>query len=102
MRAIDRTTNAFVASVLAALPDAQTQVDRSVNRQGGRSNYVYIYAGGHTTKVRISDHAVGMRRAMFGNENLLMHAGATIDDWSVWLAQFVRRMARRSSPGDAP
>jgi hypothetical protein len=91
MRAVERTTRAFVASVTAALPGVHIWVDRSVSR-AGRSNYVFIDMPDRREKVRISDHAVGMRRAMWGEETLLLHAGATIDHWSVWLSQIARRI----------
>lgn len=64
MRALDRATDLFVASVREALPGARLQVRRSQN-QFVRSNYVFIAPGGMTlpAKVRISDHAV-VPRAM--------------------------------------
>jgi hypothetical protein len=89
MLAIEKTTRAFVASVREALPNRLVTVSRSKNKVG-RSNYVYIdrpRGKGTSIKVRISDHAVGMRRALWGNEALFIHAGATIDHWSVWLGK---------------
>lgn len=92
MRAIDRTTDLFVASVRAALPGARIQVQRSHN-QFGRSHYVFIDTGPGRmpTKVRISDHAVGMPRAMSGRESLYLSAGDRPDRWAVWLSEFCRR-----------
>jgi hypothetical protein len=92
MRAVDRTTRSFVASIKAALPDVHVVVDRSVNRKGGRSNYVFIHLPkARTLKIRISDHPVGMRRALHGAEDLFISAGAGIDRWSVWLSGIVRK-----------
>lgn len=84
MRAIDKTTQLFVASVKDAFPDVNLQVARSKNAFG-RSNYVYIHLPAATRKVRISDHAIGMRRALSGSESLFIGAGATPDRWAVWL-----------------
>lgn len=94
MPSLDRTTDLFVVSVRAALPDARIQVQRSRN-QFGRSHYVFIDAGGKgwPAKVRISDHALGMRRATSGSESLYLSAGARPDQWAVWLGDFVRRNA---------
>lgn len=94
MRAVDRTTKLFVASVREALPDVRVRVDRSVTR-AGRSNYVYI---DNRTKVRISDHPIGMTRARFGNEALYVPAGATPDRWAVWLGAFVRALPSPQEP----
>lgn len=94
MRAVERTTKLFVASVREALPAAHVYVSRSVNSHG-RSNYVYI---DNTTKVRISDHPIGMTRARFGNEALYVPAGATPDRWAVWLSHLVKRVAPPQTP----
>lgn len=91
MRAVDRTTKLFVASVRDALPDVRLQVARSKNA-AGRSNYVYLYCAG-IIKVRISDHSIGLNRAKFGHDDLLIQAGTTPDRWAVWLGRLVRRLA---------
>ena len=45
-------------------------------------------------KVRISDHAIGMRRALSGSEDLYISAGAGPAAWVVWLGDLVRRLDR--------
>lgn len=92
MRAVDRTTQLFLASVNHALPALRTQVSKSRNA-AGRSNYIFIFAGRSTYKVRISDHAIGMRRAMRGEEDLYIFAGSKPASWAVWLGELVRRLA---------
>ncbi|TIX61231.1 MAG: hypothetical protein E5V25_24530 [Mesorhizobium sp.] len=92
MRAVDRTTQLFLASVKDALPALRTQVSKSSNF-AGRSNYVFIFTSRCTYKVRISDHAIGMRRAMRGEEDLYIFAGSKPASWAVWLGELVRRLA---------
>ncbi|MEJ0012802.1 MAG: hypothetical protein WDM94_09290 [Bauldia sp.] len=75
----------------AALPGISVWVDKSVTR-AGRSNYVFIDMPRRTEKVRISDHPVGMTRALWGGESLFVSAGATIDSWSVWLSRLAKEM----------
>lgn len=87
MRAIDRTTQLFVASVKEALPDARLSVQKSWRKQG-RSNYVFVYRKQlRPLKVRISDHPVEMRRALYGEENLFIHHLAKPASWAVWVSQ---------------
>lgn len=88
MRAVDRTTKLFLASVKEAMPTVQTRVQKSTN-SAGRSNYVFIARDRHlyAVKVRISDHAIGMRRAMRGDEDLYIFAGAKPASWAVWLGK---------------
>lgn len=87
MRAIDKTTQLFVASVKEALPAAYVNVQRSTAKHG-RSNYVYIYSDGpRPLKVRISDHPVGMRRALSGDESLFVHHLAKPASWAVWVSK---------------
>lgn len=95
MRAIERTTGLFVASVKVALPDIHVQVQRSVAKHG-RSNYVYIVLGGarRSLKVRISDHPVGMRRALYGEDDLFIHHLAKPASWAVWVSQLPARWNR--------
>lgn len=91
MRSIDKTTQRFVASVKVALPKANVRVHRSVAKQG-RSNYVYIHTdAARFLKVRISDHPVGMRRALYGGEDLFVHYLARPDSWAVWVSQLPAR-----------
>lgn len=92
MRAIDRTTKLFVTSVKEAVPNARVRVQRSVAKQG-RSNYVYIETADvcRPVKVRISDHAVGMRRALYGGEDLFLHHLTKPATWAVWVSQLPRR-----------
>lgn len=89
--AIDRTTSLFVASVKEALPEAHVSVQKS-RAKHGRSNYVYIYREkmARTLKVRISDHPVGMRRAIHGDENLFIHHRAKPSSWAVWVSHLPR------------
>lgn len=95
MRAIDRTTEMFVASVKDAVPQLAVSVSRSRNR-AGRSNYVFIAtAGWRPTKVRISDHPIGMRRALRGEESLFIPAGAKPSSWAVWIGDLRRRVGER-------
>lgn len=96
-RAIDRTTDLFVASVHVALPDASVRVQRSFAKHG-RSNYVYIDLrdGWPPFKARISDHPVGMRRALYGEEDLFMHHLAKPSSWSVWVSQLGAMRRRRA------
>lgn len=101
MRAIERTTRQFVAAVREVLPQLRVNVQRSV-APWGRSNYVYIYCdhSGRSWKIRISDHAVGMSRALGGRELAYISAGAKPDSWAVWLGQF-RRVVGNPSPSPA-
>lgn len=93
MRAIDKTTKLFVSSLKEALPNAGVQVQRSIAKHG-RSNYVYIVLGGahRSLKVRISDHPVGMRRALYGEEDLFVHHLAKPSSWAVWVSQLPARV----------
>jgi hypothetical protein len=86
VRAIDRTTDLFVASVKEAIPGVKLNVQKSTNGHG-RSNYVYIHSGWPQIKVRISDHPVGMRRAMRGTEDLFVHHLA-----KPWLGELRKRL----------
>lgn len=91
MLAIERTTCQFVAALKETLPDLQVSVDRS-RTAFGRSNYVHIrdQAGRRYWKVRISDHSIGMRRALSGREDLYITAGTRPPSWAVWLGEFKR------------
>ncbi|TIW28698.1 MAG: hypothetical protein E5V63_04260 [Mesorhizobium sp.] len=89
MRAVERTTNLFVASLREALPGISATVERSRN-DFGRANYVHIRTGRLYFKVRISDHAIGMRRALSGREDLYIFAGAKPASWAAWLGALVR------------
>lgn len=93
MRAVDRTTELFKASVKDALPGIELRVQKSKNA-AGRSNYVFIPRGNHVyaIKVRISDHPIGMRRAMTGQEDLYIFAGARPESWSTWIGELRRRV----------
>jgi hypothetical protein len=93
MRAVDRTTRLFLASIREALPAATYSVSRSRNT-AGRSNYVYIYGRQRSWKVRISDHPIGMRRALAGYEDLYVAAGALPASWAVWIGELVAAMRR--------
>lgn len=91
MRAIDRTTKQFVESVREALPDFMVTVARSTT-SWGRSNYVRIRDAEQRAcwSARISDHAVGMRRAMSGQHDIFISAGARPASWAVWLGELVK------------
>lgn len=93
VRAVDRTTQLFLASLDDALPGVKRQVSRSSTR-AGRSNYVFILAPRRTYKVRISDHPIGMRRALSGAEDLYICAGAKPASWAVWLGELVATLKR--------
>lgn len=99
MRAIDRTTALFVASVEHAIPTAKVSVQRSFAKHG-RSNYVYISLQGRgmPLKVRISDHPVGMRRALYGGESLFIHHLAKPASWAVWVSNLPRPKAAAVTP----
>lgn len=93
MRAIDRTTAQFLASVKEARPDAYVTVQKSV-LQHGRSHYVYIHIGQPAPiKVRISDHAIGMRRARWGSESLFIDHRAKPASWAVWIGTLPKRVS---------
>jgi hypothetical protein len=95
MLAIERTTKQFVASVKEALPDASVGVSRSRTKHG-RSNYVLISIEDcrRLWKVRISDHPVGMRRALSPfTEHLYIHHRAKPASWAVWVSHLPRRAA---------
>lgn len=81
-----------MASIKEALPDAHVTVQRSFAKHG-RSNYVYLQLEGRPRplKVRISDHAVGMRRALYGDEDLFMHHLTKPSSWAVWVSQLPKR-----------
>lgn len=100
MRAIERTTRQFVAAVQDAAPGLQIQISRSCTDYG-RSNYVYLCDHGRRfyRKVRISDHSVGMRRAMSGREDLYIHAKTKSSSWSVWLGELRRQFGGDSAGG---
>lgn len=91
MRAVDRTLALFKASVSEALPEARLTVSRSRN-SAGHSRYVFIDIPTRRCwlKVRISDHAVGMRRARSGECDLFLSAGARPSSWAVWLSEQVK------------
>lgn len=90
MRAVDRTTRLFVKSLQEAMPGVRHSVSRSRNA-AGFSNYVYIYSTvTGPLKVRISDHAIGMRRALRREEDLYIVAGRPPSSWAVWLGETAR------------
>lgn len=92
--ALEKTTSLFVASLREALPAVDVTVQRSTNRHGGKSNYVYLgRPRAMPLKVRISDHAIGMKRALERNEALYIRAGAKPDSWAVWLGSLCRQLA---------
>lgn len=88
MLAIERTTRLFCKSVRDALPGFRISIDRS-RTQAGRSNYVHLRDRKQNWywKVRISDHPVGMRRALSGECDLFISAGAKPSSWAVWLGE---------------
>ena len=92
VRAIDKTAELFVATVKVALPDARVRVQRSVAKHG-RSTYIYIDIEGRWRpfKVRISDHPVGMQRALHGEEDLFIHHLAKPASWAVWVSHLPRQ-----------
>lgn len=93
MRAVDRTTKLFKASVESALPGIRLRIQKSKNA-AGYSNYVFIPRDNHVyaIKVRISDHPIGMRRATSGQEDLYIFAGTRPESWAVWIGQLVKRI----------
>lgn len=98
MRAVDRTLDLFKRSIKEALPDAHISVSRSRNA-ARHSRYVYIHGRRRVWKVRISDHAVGMRRALSGECDLFVAAGARSASWAVWLGALVREFQAGQSVG---
>lgn len=97
MRAIDRTTKLLMASIQEAVPSAYVRVQKS-RLSHGDSNYVYVDLGAfRPLKVRISDHAVGMRRALYGDEDLFVHHLAKPASWAVWVSELPKRAKRRAS-----
>lgn len=99
MKAIERTTKRFIASLKIELPDFGVHVERS-RKPWGQSNYIYIRhpKGLREWKVRVSDHPIGMKRAKYGNEDLLLWAGAIPDNWCVWLSEFVKENGGDRAP----
>lgn len=100
MSAIDRTTELFVASVKEAVPNAQVSVQRSRAKHGS-SNYVYLTLDGkrwRPIKVRISDHPVGMNRALYGGEDLFVHHLAKPASWAVWVSKLPRTRVDGHTP----
>jgi len=97
--AVERTTKLFCASVKEALPDFRVFVTRS-RTQAGRSNYVHIRDQKQPMywKIRISDHPVGMRRAMSGESDLYIVAGAETSSWAVWLSELVSSHGNSKPP----
>lgn len=95
MRAVDRTTRQFLASLHAALPALRISTSRSTNA-AGRSTYVFIHGPRRSWKVRISDHPIGMRRALRGEEDLYIFAGSKPACWAVWLGDLVRTVERQA------
>jgi hypothetical protein len=95
LRAVDRTTRQFLASLQEALPGIRTSTSRSRNA-AGRSTYVFIYGRQRSWKVRISDHPIGMRRALRGEEDLYIFAGTRPSSWAVWLGELVRTFERQA------
>jgi hypothetical protein len=94
MRAIDKTAQLFVTSVKEAVPDVPVRVQRSIAKHG-RSTYIYIDRGRYPPiKVRISDHPVGMRRALYGGEDLFVHHLAKPSSWAVWVSHLPARICR--------
>lgn len=102
MRAIERTTKQFVAALAAELPGLRITVERSKSPYG-RSNYIHIHdqALPRYWKVRISDHAIGMRRALSGREDLYITAGTKPPSWAVWLGEFKRAIEKGKEERDA-
>jgi hypothetical protein len=98
VRAIERTTRQFVASLEAAIPGLHVSIERSVTPYG-RSNYIHIrdQAQRRYWKVRISDHPIGMRRALSGREDLYITAGTRPPSWAVWIGEF-RRLVDNAIP----
>ena len=101
MRAIDRTSRDFVRSLRDEVPDAKISVER-YRSDFGRSYYVHIRDGSGTSywKVRISDHQIGMRRAMSGREEFYISAGDSIDRWAAWLGEFKRKFNEAAKEAD--
>ena len=93
MRAIERTTALFLACLGEAVPDLRVSVERSSTRYG-RSNYVHIRDAEQRRywKVRISDHAVDMRRAQSGREDFYIQSKDKPGRWAVWLGDFRREV----------
>lgn len=91
MRAVERTTRLFVRSLEQTGVAFRISIEKS-RTDYGQSNYVFIRHANSTRfwKVRISDHPVGMRRALAGWEHLHIPAGARPSSWAVWIGEIVR------------
>jgi hypothetical protein len=88
MHSVDRTAKLFIESVETALPEARIQNDR-YRSDWGYSRYVFVNCGKWWFKIRISDHAVGMRRATSGECDLFLSGGDGPARWAVWLSKTV-------------
>ena len=92
MRSVDKTAERFIESVKQALPGVSVTCDR-YKSEWGYSKYIFIQTKPHRTKVRISDHPIGMRRAREDDCQLYMMGGAKPDSWAVWLSDLARKYA---------
>ena len=90
-KAVKHTAYLFVKSVEHALPSAKVSVVTS-DRPWGYSRYIYLRLPNlmRPIKVRVSDHEIGMRRAISGECDLYIRGGAKPDSWSVWIGDMVR------------
>jgi hypothetical protein len=91
-KAVKHTAYLFCKSVEHALPAARLNVV-SNNGKGGYSRYIYIHLPQQQRplKVRVSDHTVGLRRALSGECDLFLFSGARPASWAVWLGEIVGR-----------
>tara|TARA_R110002020_G_scaffold34066_35_gene103980 strand:- start:12316 stop:12618 length:303 start_codon:yes stop_codon:yes gene_type:complete len=98
MLAVERTTKLFVRSLEQAGVNFKISIEKS-RTAFGQSNYVLIRHANALKfwKVRISDHPVGMRRALTGSENLHIPAGAKPSSWAVWMGMLVREHASQKA-----
>lgn len=98
MRAVERTTQLFVRSLEQTGVIFKISIEKSRSAYG-QSNYVFIRHANAPRfwKVRISDHPVGMRRALAGTEQLHIPAGAKPSSWAVWIGEIVREHSRQKA-----
>ncbi|MBV6648092.1 MAG: hypothetical protein KI789_00065 [Hoeflea sp.] len=98
MLAVERTTKLFVRSLEQTGIAFKISIEKS-RTAFGQSNYVFIRHANSSCfwKVRISDHPVGMARALSGREHLHIPAGARPSSWAVWIGEIVGEHSRQKA-----
>lgn len=96
MRAVDRTTKLFIESLQKTGAPLKISLDKS-RTSHGRSNYVFIRHADRFWKVRISDHPIGMNRALSGREDLYITAGSRPATWAVWIGELLKQFSQQKA-----